>query len=64
LPNKLPIKLNAPLAARGIDMVDTFKSSDFEATRLGRANASGIAVVECTQPEPLKIDFIDACVAT
>jgi hypothetical protein len=42
-------------------MVDTFKSSSFGATRLGRANATGIAVMERAQQEPLKIDFIDAC---
>jgi len=45
----------------GIDMVDTFKSSSFEATRFGRANATGITVVERAQQELLKIDFIDAC---
>jgi hypothetical protein len=42
-------------------MVDTFKSSSFEATRFGRANAAGITVVERAQQELLKIDFIDAC---
>lgn len=40
-------------------MVYIYRSSSFRTTRLGRANASGIAIVEHAQKQALKVDFVD-----
>ena len=40
----------------GIDMVYIYRSSSFRTTRLGRANASGIAIVEHAQKQALKVE--------